>query len=212
MTKSQVDKSNYDPRKCQATSKRSGLQCGQWKAHGTQVCRMHGASNKQSKAKAKRTKEEARIERTARRLGTPVEGQDPSQVLLDQIASKAAEVEWLKRQVELIENDEDLFWSTQKEMERTAPLGDSTETTKESTQHIIYSILHKAQDQLVRYAEATLRAGVEERQVRAAERTGEQFEKVLMSVLSAIDATPKQLQTASTEIPRILRDMAGVLK
>lgn len=169
---------------------------------------MHGAANKQTKAKHKRTKETARLERVAKRLGTPVDGQDPSQVLLDQVASKAAEVEWLKRQVELIENDDALFWSTQRELTRDTPMGDTTETTKEATQHIIYSVLHKAQDQLVRYAGETLRAGVEERQVKAAERTGEQFEQVLMTVLSSINATPEQLQLASTEVPRILRNMA----
>lgn len=209
MTKTPVDKSNYDPKKCQATCKRSGKQCGQWKMNGTNVCRMHGAANKQSKTKHKRTKDTARIERTARRLGTPVDGQDPSQVLLDQVASKAAEVEWLKRQVELIENDDDLFWSTQRELTRELPAGDTTETTKEATQHIIYSVLHKAQDQLVRYAGETLRAGVEERQVKAAERTGEQFEQVLMTVLSSINATPEQLQLASTEVPRVLRNMSA---
>lgn len=203
-----VDKSGYDPKHCWATSKRTGRQCGAWPINGTKVCRMHGGGNKQSKAKNQRTKEEERLKRVAARLGTPVDGADPAQVLLDQVASKAAEVEWLKRQVELIETDEALFWSTQKELTRDTPQGTITEEVKEAGQHIIYSILHKSQDQLVRFSEATLRAGVEERQVRAAERTGEQFEKVLMALLAGINATPEQLQIASTEIPRILRDMA----
>lgn len=210
MAKEKVDKSNYDPAKCWAKSKRTGQQCGGQPINGTRVCRMHGGNLPAAKAKYAREQEEARIRRVAKRLGTPAEeGQDPAQVLLDQVASKAAEVEWLRRQIELINSDEDLFWSTQKEITKDMPTGTYTEEVKEAGQHVIYQIYQKAQDQLVKYAGETLRAGVEERQVQAAERTGEQFEKVLMAVLSAINATPDQLQTASTEIPRILRDMSA---
>lgn len=201
-----VDKSNYDPKKCWATSKRTGQQCGGKPANGTRVCRMHGGNTPAARAKAARLKEEARLERTARRLGTPVDdGVDPGQVLLDQVAAKAAEVEWLRRQVEMVKTDRELFWGVVKTLDK--PLG--VEVTEEAGMNIIYQVLHKAQDQLVRYSAETLRAGVEERQVRAAERTGEQFEQVLMSVLAAINATPQQLQIAATEVPRILMDTAG---
>lgn len=203
-----VDKSGYDPKHCWATSKRTGLQCGAWPINGTRVCRMHGGNLPAAKAKHAKAKEEARLKRVAQRLGTPVEDANPSQVLLDQVASKAAEVEWLKRQIELMKSDDELFWSLQKEITKDTPQGTITETSEEAGQHVIYGLLHKSQDQLVRYSEATLRAGVEERQVRAAERTGEQFEKVLMALLASINATPDQLQTAAVEIPRILRDMA----
>lgn len=203
MTK--VDKSGYDPRKCQATSRTTGEQCGNWKALGTNVCRMHGAATPKAKAKHKRDKETARLERVAKRLGTPVDGTDPGQVLLDQVASKAAEVEWLKRQVELISNDEEMFWG----MVQSDDTRFGIDTTYKAGMNVIYQTLHKAQDQLVKYASETLRAGVEERQVRAAERTGEQFESVLRAVLGAINATPQQLQIASTEVPRILMDMSG---
>ena len=73
----------------------------------------------------------------------------------------------------------------------------------------MYTLLHKAQDQLARYAAETLKAGVDERQVKLAEQTGAQFENVLTSLLTAIQATPEQMQTAATEIPRILRNLAG---
>src|SRR5699024_4630786 len=163
-----------------------------------------------AKAKYAREQEGARIRRVAKRLSTPAEeGQNPAQALLDQVAHTAAEVEWLRRQIELINSAEALFWSTQEAITTDTPTGAYTEEVKEAGQHVIYQIYQKAQDQLVKYAAETLRAGVEERQVRAAERTGEQFEKVLMAVLSAINATPDQLQTASTEIPRILRDMSA---
>ena len=201
----EVDKSDYDPRKCQVQSRRTGKQCGNFTAMGTNVCRMHGAGNRQSKEKHKRDKEEARLRRVAQRLGTPVEDTDPGQVLLDQVASKAAEVEWLKRQVELISNDEEMFWG----MVQSDDTRFGIDVTYKAGMNVIYQTLHKAQDQLVKYASETLRAGVEERQVRAAERTGEQFEAVLMAVLSAINATPQQMQLASTEVPRILMDMSG---
>jgi hypothetical protein len=83
------------------------------------------------------------------------------------------------------------------------------ETTTEARQHIVYTLLHKAEDQLAKYAAETLKAVVDERQVRIAEAMGAQFETVLTSLLTAISATPEQMQTAATEIPRILRNLAG---
>lgn len=206
-----VDKSNWDPKKCQATSKkRPGEQCGAYPRKGLTVCRVHGGSNKRAKEAAKRNLEQEKLTRVARRLGTPHDNLDPAQALLDLVASKAGEVEWLRHQVELLETDGDLWWGETKVVGKDNPeFGEQHERTEEARQHVVYTLLHKAQDQLARYAAETLKAGVDERSVRIAEQTGAQFETVLTSLLTAIQATPEQMQTAATEIPRILRNLAG---
>ena len=204
-----ADKSGWDQAKCSARNKKTGDQCGNYPLRGGKTCRFHGGSNKRSKNAAIRNLEQEKLTRVARRLGTPAENLDPAQALLDLVASKAGEVEWLRHQVELLETDGDLWWGDAKHTTGTNSLGMIDETTTEARQHVVYTLLHKAQDQLARYATETLKAGVDERQVRIAEQTGAQFETVLTSLLTAIQATPEQMQTAATEIPRILRNLAG---
>lgn len=205
-----VDKTGWDPAKCQAKSKKRGDQCKNYPVRGLRVCLRHGGGSKKARAAATRNLEQEKLTRVARRLGTPHENLDPAQALLDLVASKAGEVEWLRHQVELLETDGDLWWGETKVVGKDNPeFGEQYERTEEARQHIVYTLLHKAQDQLAKYAGDTLKAGVDERQVKLAEQTGAQFETVLTSLLTAISATPEQMQTAATEIPRILRNLAG---
>lgn len=207
-----IDRSGWDPAKCQGFSKSTQRQCNSYPVHGLTVCRVHGGSSKRAKTAATRNIEQEKLTRVARRLGTPHENLDPAQALLDLVASKAGEVEWLRHQVELLETDGELWWGETKVVAKDAEFEATYERTEEARQHIVYTLLHKAQDQLARYATETLKAGVDERQVRIAEQTGAQFETVLTSLLTAIKATPEQMQTAATEIPRILRSLAGGTK
>lgn len=205
-----VDKTGWDPAKCQATSKKRGDQCKNYPVRGLRVCLRHGGGSKKARAAATRNLEQEKLTRVARRLGTPHTDLDPAQALLDLVASKAGEVEWLRHQVELLETDGDLWWGETKVVGKDNPeFGEQHERTEEARQHVVYTLLHKAQDQLARYAAETLKAGVDERQVKLAEQTGAQFETVLTSLLTAISATPEQMQIAATEIPRILRNLAG---
>lgn len=205
-----VDQTGWDPAKCQATSKKRGDQCKNYPVRGLRVCLRHGGGSKKARAAATRNLEQEKLTRVARRLGTPHTDLDPAQALLDLVASKAGEVEWLRHQVELLETDGDLWWGETKVVGKdNAEFGEQFERTEEARQHVVYTLLHKAQDQLARYAAETLKAGVDERQVKLAEQTGAQFETVLTSLLTAISATPEQMQTAATEIPRILRNLAG---
>ena len=210
MSGKNIDKSGWDPRKCSAESKkRPGEQCGAYPVRGLKVCRAHGGASKKSRVAAARSLGQEKLVRVARRLGTPHTDLDPAQALLDLVASKAGEVEWLKHQVEQLESDGDLWWGTTKATVESSALGDKHAVVEEARQHIVYTLLHKAEDQLARYAAETLKAGVDERQVRIAERTGEQFETALTALLTAIHATPDQLAAAGDAIPRILRNLAG---
>lgn len=206
---STADKSNWDPKLCQATNKKRGDQCKNYPLRGARTCIRHGSGSKKARAAATRNLEQEKLTRVARRLGTPHTDLDPAQALLDLVASKAGEVEWLRHQVEILETDGDLWWGETKHTTGTNSLGMIDETTAEARQHIVYTLLHKAQDQLARYATETLKAGVDERQVRIAERTGEQFEAVITALLPAIGATPEQMKLAAAEIPKILRNVGG---
>ena len=173
-----VDKTGWDPAKCQAMSKKRGDQCKNYPVRGLRVCLRHGGGSKKARAAATRNLEQEKLTRVARRLGTPHTDLDPAQALLDLVASKAGEVEWLRHQVELLETDGDLWWGMTKSEEGATGMGTIDKRTEEARQHVVYTLLHKAQDQLARYAAETLKAGVDERQVKLAEQTGAQFEAV----------------------------------
>lgn len=213
---SAVDKSGWDPAKCQATSKKRGDQCKNYPVRGLRVCLRHGGGSKKARAAAATNvasaKAQARIDRLANRLGAPIDHDDTAQYILDQIALKAGEVEWLQHQIDQLDTDNELFWGATKHVTGEGPEGYIDQTTEEAGQHIIYQLLHKAQDQLVKYAAEALKAGVEERQVRISEKTGEQFEAVITALLPAIGATPEQMQLAAAEIPKILRNVGGGAK
>ncbi|UZD63021.1 hypothetical protein [Brevibacterium sp. JSBI002] len=160
-----IDRSDWDPKKCWAASKRqSGKQCGNYPIRGAKTCLRHGSGSKKARAAAARNLEQEKLTRVARRLGTPHTDLDPAQALLDLVASKAGEVEWLRHQVELLETDCDLWWGETKVVGKDNPeFGEQYERTAEARQHVVYTLLHKAQDQLARYAAETLKAGVDER-------------------------------------------------
>lgn len=94
-----VDKSGWDPDKCQATSKKRGDQCKNYPVRGLRVCLRHGGGSKRARAAAARNLETAKAERLAKRLGAPIKLDDPPKYILDLIATKAGEVEWLRHQV-----------------------------------------------------------------------------------------------------------------
>lgn len=197
-----VDKSNWDPKKCQAVNKKRGDQCRLPPRKGLTVCRMHGGSSKKALAAATRNLETAKAERLAQRLGAPIKLDDPSKYILDLIATKAGEVEWLRHQVELLESDEALWWGTVKQVTKDTAFGTETTVEEAAQQHIIYTLLHKAQDQLARYASDALKAGIEERQTKIMEQTGEQFMTVIQAVLDGLGLTDEQKKIA----PKLIRD------
>jgi len=57
-----------EPRRCSATSKRTGRPCGQWAARGALVCKWHGANAPQVRAAADRRAVLAEVEAVARRV------------------------------------------------------------------------------------------------------------------------------------------------
>ena len=63
-----VDKSNWDPAKCQATSKKRGDQCKNYPVRGLRVCLRHGGGSKKARAAASRNLEQEKLTRVARRL------------------------------------------------------------------------------------------------------------------------------------------------
>jgi hypothetical protein len=152
---------------------------------------------------------QARAERLLRRrLGMRLDdtSPDPAQILLNLVATKATEVEWLDAKIQALESDDDLFWGVTKRKKGETAFGSTSEETREAAQHIIYQLLHKAQDQLAKYTSDALRAGIEERQVKLAERTSAQFSWILQQLITRLDLTPTQQDQADQIIPTLIHE------
>lgn len=202
-----------DRKQCTATSRTTGDQCRRPANKGTNVCHWHGGAASQVKKAAKRRQTEALVQSRAerilrRRLGARLDDDspDPAQILLNLVATKAAEVEWLDAKIQALEDDSELFWGRTKHKSGVSAQGAIDEDTYEAAQHIIYQLLHKAQDQLAKYTSDALRAGIEERQTKMAERTAQQFSWILGQLITQLDLTPKQEQLADTLVLELVRE------
>jgi hypothetical protein len=139
--------------RCSARSKRTGEQCRSYASHHQRVCRMHGASSPQAKAKAEQRKALAQWQRT---FGEQIPTQDPTGVMLSEIAWTRGHVEWLRLKIE----DEGLRWEKM--------YGE-------------WSDRHLSRQLFLAH-----RAGIEERATAVVEEVGSVFVDVLRKTLAAI--------------------------
>lgn len=195
-----------DEKRCTATTKKTGERCKNYPAPGLKVCRYHGGSSKKARAAGQRRQAEALMQARAerilrRRLGMRLnnDSPDPAQILLNLVAQKAVEVEWLDQKIQQLETDDELFWGKTKHVQGEGAEGYVDQETHEAAQNIIYALLHKAQDQLAKYTSDALRAGIEERQTKMAEQTAQQFSWILNQLITRLGLTQDQ-QTQAGEI------------
>jgi len=194
--------------------KRNGEQCKNAAVSGTTVCRSHGGAAPQVRAAGKRRKEleeaHAKQARLAALFGAPRDI-EPSQALLDLVSWTAGEVEFWRNEVrELAATDKrSLTWGETKSESGTDQDKATDMVTVEAKPAVEYVMLYAAQDRLAKYAEAALRAGVEERRVRIAEQQGDLVATVIQRILADLDLTVEQSSRISSVVPRHLRALAG---
>ena len=207
-----VDKSNWDPKKCQAESKRRpGEQCGNYPLRGARTCIRHGSGSKKARAAAARNVEQQKLSDKAQRLGmpVPVDAKDLPQVILDQIAAVSGLVHWCQARIDELESDQDVWFGLVKDSSEESAFGSKTIEVREARQHVLVQMLRDARRDVVQFTKLALEAKIDEQQVRISTNIGNQFETVLTELLPAIDATPDQMRKAAEAIPSILRNLAG---
>ena len=136
-------------RQCNAR-KRSGVgRCRHGAGHGTDhpgygCCKFHGGSSPNGRAAAKRAKQTEAMER----LGLP-RAVEPHQGLLEEIARTAGHIDWLRAQLEPLD-----------------------EGALEGTATGLWSMYSRERDRFVPVCSRAISAGVAERQVKLAEESG----------------------------------------
>ena len=190
--------------------RRNGDPCGSHAVKGGTVCRMHGGSSPQARAKAAERVAVAKAAKTMRLFAAPVDI-DPAHALLELVQWTAGEVRYWRAEVERIAVDEpaNLTWGRTSHTEGEGPQGYVNQDTTEAVPHIAYRMLTDAQDRLAKYAAAALRAGVEERRVRLAEDQGMLVAQVIRAVLDDLQLTSEQTERVPEIVPRHLRLLAG---
>ena len=194
--------------RCKA-KRRDGQQCGSHAVKGLEVCRMHGGSSPQSRAKRERFLAEQKAAREVHRLAQPIDT-DPAQALLDLVSSAAGEVAyWRARVDEIQDRDEKRLTSgLTKITEGKDRGGVTTLRTVETIAAIEYRMWIDAQERLARYATAALRAGVEERRVRLAEDQGALVAQVIRRILDRLDLSEWQAEMVGSIVPEELRALS----
>lgn len=194
--------------RCKA-KRRDGQQCGSHAVKGLEVCRMHGGSSPQSRAKRERFLAEQKASREVHRLAQPITT-DPAQALLDLVSSAAGEVSyWRARVDEIQDRDEKRLTSgLTKITEGKDRGGVTTLRTVETVAAIEYRMWTAAQDRLAQYATAALRAGVEERRVRLAEDQGALVAQVIRRILDRLDLSEWQAEMVGSVVPEELRALS----
>ena len=186
-----------------AAHRRDGAPCGQPAMRGQRVCKMHGGKKAQARANGE-ARYALEVERKrARLLGAPREVH-PAVALLEAVSWTAGEVDYWRGRVRELDEDA-LTWSRAEHREGQGPEGPVDVDTHRAARNVVYDELVAAQDRLVRYAAAALKAGVEERRVQLAEQQGQAVAQVLRDVLAELGLSAEQEAVAARVIPGRLR-------
>jgi hypothetical protein len=164
--------------RCGANTKR-GAVCRKPAGWGTPYrhgrCKLHGgATPTHLKAAQRREAEQA-----VASLGLPREV-EPHTALLEEVHRAAGHVAWLAEEVGQLEKSQVVQGIT-----RTVQAPDGTRTVEaRATVNVWVRLYQEWHDRLVRVSKLAIDAGVEERQVRLAERQAQQLAKVIRAILT----------------------------
>lgn len=191
-----------DQQRCTGTNKESGERCLRYHAPGGKVCAMHGGNAKQVRSKAGERTAAEKVKNLVATYGLPVEI-TPEQAILDEVHRTAGHVAWLQQQVHALTEGE-LVWG----ITRVKEGGEDRGTTEEAVPHALLKLYHEERDRLVRVCAAALKAGIEERRVKLAERDGALVAEAIRAILADLKLDAAQRALVSTIVPQHLRALA----
>ncbi len=191
---------------CRATIKRTGRQCSNTAIAGALVCRVHGGSAPQVKAKAAARIAEHQARLAAEKLAVPIDT-TPEQALIDEVKRAAGMVAFYQARIEEIDQDDrdSLVWGKTKE----DLSGEFPGPIYEATPNVWLQLWNQERDRLTRVATAAIKAGIEERRVKLAEQEGALVAAVIRRILDQLGLTPEQTALVPIVVPKELRALTA---
>ena len=191
---------------CQAL-RSNGEACRNRPMRGQSVCRKHGGASPQARAAAGRRLAAAEWGRS---FGSPAEGGDPAETVLDEIRWASGHVAWLRQRVQETE-PEALVWGVESEVDKGSGEFPGVDVTSSSKANAWVRLYGEERDRLIRMCKIAHDMGIAERHVELAERIGGLMADLLRGVLADLNLSEEQQELASAAVPRHLRLIAGEL-
>lgn len=171
------------------------------------MCRSHGGASPQARAAAGRRLAAAEWGRS---FGTPAEGADPAETVLDEIRWAAGHVAWLRERVQETE-PEAFVWGVESEVDKESGEFPGVDTTSSAKTNAWVRLYGEERDRLIRMCKIAHDMGIAERHVELAERVGSLMAGLLRGVLAELNLTEEQRELAGSAVPRHLRLIASEL-
>jgi hypothetical protein len=186
--------------RCRGTVKKTGKQC-QRLVIGSPVCIMHGQNRRTKEKRLRLIAEDAAVQ-AFRRWGVPVEVSG-TEAIVEQIHLWAGIERFYRFQVDSL-SKENMMWGMSK-----STTGVNPSDTYEAKPHL-WIVLHEmASNNLVRFAAEAIKAGLEERRVRLAEKQGALVAEALQRIFGDLDLSDAQWTKVGDIVPRHLRMLSA---
>lgn len=155
-------------RRCKARSSRTGQPCGNPPMRGAEVCHAHGGKAPQVRQAARRNLAEQHAADAVATYGLPVEI-DPGEALIDEVHRTYGHVMWLLDRVREV-SPEALVWGQTDETSKSATDFPGVDRTWQAKPNVWLDLYSRERDRLIAVTTAALKAGIDERRLRLAER------------------------------------------
>jgi hypothetical protein len=200
------------PRRCTATSKRTGEPCGAPPCIGLDKCATHcGLSKAERKARAEAFLAEQAARKAVVTYGLPRDI-SPTDALLEEVRYTAGHVAWLREQVQALEAG-DLVWGMTEQVERDGSEGEAiitgTDTTYGAKPNVWLELYYRERKHLLDVTKAAISVGIEERRVRLAEAQGQLVAEVIRRILGRLSLNAAQNKLVPVVVPEELRRVAA---
>ncbi len=186
--------------RCPIQTRTTGEQCKNDKIRGAPTCKKHGSGAKHVRAAAARRVAAAAAEAAVAAYGLRRDI-DPNTALLEEVQWSAGHVAWLRARVQEIDPKALTVGVAE---QRIDPAGGKSVLIR-TEPNIWLELYDRERRHLLAVCTAALRAGIEDRAVRLAERQGELVAQVVRAILGDLDLTAEQWATAREAVPRHLR-------
>lgn len=217
-------------RRCWGRSKQKNTQCGSAALPGQNVCRHHGGAAPQNVRKAEERIAEGKARELMATYGHKIET-TATEALLDEVQWTAGHVAWLRERVQEIESaaaqalpsdpggeteDDGAFEAG---IEQPHPLvwgvtrrktgGDDWGKTEEAAPNIWLKLYQTERAHLVKVCSEAIKAGIEERRIKLAEKQGELVAHAIRAILADLGLSAEQQARVPDIVPRHLRALAS---